>query len=198
MAIVRVAAGERFGKLTSVQRASSKDHHTKWRCVCDCGGVVEVRSDVLRRGGTKSCGCLHKKHGLTKTREFKSWVAMRARCYNPTDTGFKNYGGRGIAVCIQWMNSFEQFLNDMGPRPIGMSLGRKKNDEGYFPDNCRWETASQQNYNRRDMPIRKLPSIAIGAIKLCKSGISMREVGRRIGKGSSSVSRWMSRANEVE
>lgn len=75
---------------------------------------------------------------------------MLTRCFNPKATRFENYGGRGIAVCDSWRNSFEAFLADMGRKPSpAFSLDRINNDGNYEPGNCRWATASEQAFNRR-------------------------------------------------
>lgn len=139
-------------------------HHTEksgenyWLCRCDCGNVAIVRRSCLRRGATKSCGCLQRElivdrsrtHGLVATPEYHSWNGMKARCTNPKGKDWNRYGGRGIRVCDRWLNSFENFLADMGRRPgPGYSIERKENDGNYEPGNCCWATAKDQAKNRR-------------------------------------------------
>jgi hypothetical protein len=97
----------------------------------------------------------HRKHGEASrngivTAEYRAWQAMKTRCANEQQPGWKNYGGRGINVCDRWSNSFDDFLADMGRKPTPQySLERVNNDEGYFPENCKWATRSEQNSNRR-------------------------------------------------
>jgi hypothetical protein len=81
--------------------------------------------------------------------EYRSWVQMKQRCYNPNSYSYKNYGGRGIKVCDRWFNSFSSFIEDMGSRPKGLSLERKDNDGNYEPNNCKWATKNEQLKNRR-------------------------------------------------
>ena len=83
--------------------------------------------------------------------EYSSWAAMKTRCYNLKQIGYRLWGGRGITVCSEWLNSYEQFLKDMGRKPNkSYSLDRIDNDKGYSKDNCRWSTRHEQNLNRRN------------------------------------------------
>ena len=128
-----------------------------WKCLCDCGNIVEVRSSNLSTGGTKSCGCLNReprmtnlKHGHRRTKKvtatYISWANMLNRCSSPNSPEFHRYGGRGITVCERW-NDFRNFLEDMGIRPEGLTIDRIDNDRGYEPENCRWVTHKENNRN---------------------------------------------------
>ena len=142
--------GRRYARLEVIRRSQQTNSTGAafWLCRCDCGNEVETSGIGLRRGTTRSCGCLHITHGMTLSPEYRVWSSMHQRCTNPKHIRYANYGGRGISVCERW-NKFEMFFSDMGRRPAGLTLERVNNDEGYNPANCKWATLSEQNRNRR-------------------------------------------------
>lgn len=163
--VFRDRTGDQYGRLTVIglstrlERRSNGIYNRFWNCLCDCGNTVEVCSGNLPSGHTQSCGCfkaerIHEgtyKHGLIHTSEYWAWSSMRRRCYDTNDKGYKNYGARGITVCDRWIESFENFISDMGMKPSPKhSVERKNNDSGYSPENCIWGTRAQQNSNRRN------------------------------------------------
>jgi len=166
-AIHRNEVGRRYGRLVVVSRepdGHSRRGEKRWLCKCDCGTMTVVYQGNLRRGQSKSCGCLlkeiakhkHLTHGESNyrsnkgTKEYTAWARMLQRCYNNKLSIYKNYGGRGIKVCQRWLNSYINFLSDVG-RASGQkyTLGRINNDGNYEPSNVRWETLIQQASNKR-------------------------------------------------
>jgi len=150
--------GQRYGKLLVLHPKPSIGRQTRWECMCDCGALVETDTRSLRFSGKTSCGCdtFEKRsvklrtHGLSKTGTYKSWMMMKSRCLNPNYDFYCYYGGRGIGICKEWVESFETFLDDMGERPAGMTLDRIDSDGDYRKGNCKWSTREEQVDNRRN------------------------------------------------
>ena len=178
--------GQRYGRLKVVAPAAVDKWGSRlWLCECSCGGRITTHAHSLRSGDTGSCGCLRREttikrsttHGGSHTKEYRVWERMRIRCNNPNRADYERYGGRGIKVCARWMESFSNFLADMGTVPAGKSLDRINNDGDYEPSNCRWATASEQNRNRRKWvrkPLTEAHKLAISRAKRGKKYFDAR------------------------
>ena len=152
--------GKKFGRLTVLKQSGTKHKECVWECMCDCGNKTNVISSNLRKGHTKSCGCLNTertkqantKHGLYGTKIHSTYYNMKNRCYNPNYYLYKHYGGKGITVCDEWLgeNGLSNFYNWSLKNGYAddKSIDRIDNEKGYCPENCRWTTMKQQQNNR--------------------------------------------------
>ena len=151
--------GERFGRLTVHDFSHINDKgNIFWECICDCGQIVTVCGGSLTSGNTKSCGCYSRdltrkrftKHGMSYDRLYNIWNGMIFRCENYKSTEYGLYGGRGISVCEEWKDyaAFFHWAMDNG-YDEDLTLDRINNDDGYYPDNCRWVDFVDQANNRR-------------------------------------------------
>lgn len=148
--------GQKFGRWTVLERAEKhpKTGSSMWLCRCECGTEKVVSELSLVRGESKSCGCLHKNsmtsHNKAYTRIYRIWGHLKGRCLNKKHHAYKDYGGRGIAVCDEWLN-FEPFYDwamSNGYKE-DLSIDRINVNGNYEPNNCRWVTIKEQNRNRR-------------------------------------------------
>lgn len=156
--------GFKFGMLTVIKQAGfTDDGKAKWLCRCDCGNYKVIRSCNIRENSkTKSCGCYKReylkrtkhsyKHGMYGTRIYNEWASMKWRCYTKSNTSYKNYGGRGIRVCEEWLNDFLSFYTWAIENGYSdeLTLDRIDVDGNYEPDNCRWVSMKVQDNNKRN------------------------------------------------
>ena len=143
--------GQSFGRWTVISGSQTRNGFAYWQCQCQCGVVKDVSGVSLAKGDSLSCGCLSREsrpnHGLIKTPEYQAWDQMKQRV-RPNYQDRDRYYDRGIGIDPKWESSFQEFYNDMGKKPQGMTLDRIDNDKGYSKDNCRWATFTTQARNK--------------------------------------------------
>lgn len=158
--------GNVYGRLTVFEYAGKNKHGSYlWKCKCSCGNETTVISSSLRKGATKSCGCLSKeilsqinsKHSMRSSRFYRIWSGIKKRCDNQNSKEFMNYGGRGITYQSNWKD-FVNFKQDMYDAYLehckqfgedNTSIDRKDNSKGYSKKNCKWSTVKEQQRNTR-------------------------------------------------
>lgn len=178
---------QKFGRLTILKEGTvikyGKTTIRKVWCKCDCGIEKEIDFNSIKYGRSTSCGCfnreharkLHTKHGMAMLKpgvrhpDYCIWMKMKSRCLNPNDKSYPNYGGRGIAVCERWKQSFELFIADMGWRPNNhYSIERIDYNGDYCPENCKWVHKSEQTKNTRRVKLIDYNGSKYCLTDLCK------------------------------
>ena len=155
-----IKKGDKFNRLTAIRFVEMRgDSQQYWLFKCECGNEKILFVGNVKNGNTKACKCMQKemrakawksnlRHGLCNSKTYKSWVSMKQRCSNKSLREYKDYGGRGIIICEEWLK-FENFYKDMGDRPNGKTLDRIDNSKGYYKENCKWSTRKEQANNTR-------------------------------------------------
>ncbi len=183
---LEILTGRKFNRLTVLSYYGVKrPYKHQWLCLCDCGNEKVVVSHHLKSGAISSCGCNRYElsrlrlgtHGMSKTKEHKTWRNIKERCLNPNKKAYKDYGGRGITVCDEWVKSFETFFADMGFAPTDKhTIERLDNHLGYTKSNCVWLLNIYQNQNKRSV---------LGVEKVCEikrdiqAGLRSVEISRK-------------------
>lgn len=181
--------GEKFNRWTVLE-----EHSYKCKCLCECGTIKLVNKQNLKRGASKSCGCLKReqtierstKHNLRhETKLYGVWASMKQRCYNPRNKKFKRYGSRNIKVCDEWLEfeGFYKWAINNGYED-GLTLDRIDNDKNYYPENCRFTDAkTQANNTSRNVRIEILGINDTLANHERRFGINQETLKYRYSKG---------------
>lgn len=193
--------GKQYGRLTIVYTYVVEHSYGKLRhalCLCSCGKTKDIVYRQLNSGQTSSCGCLQKevlgkrnhdnrKHGYRNTPIYYVWGSMKERILNKNNHAYKHYGGRGIGVEPRWIDKekgFINFLADMGEIPKGYTLDRIDVNKGYYKDNCRWTTWTQQGNNRRNNRLITIDNTTKTISEWCNTyNLNKPAVYKRISKG---------------
>lgn len=185
-----VEVGQKYNRLTVISKPYKVEGCRRYVAdvICICGSKKTVQEYLIRKGIIKSCGCLRKEntsklklsHGMSRNPTYITWINMKARCLDSNREEYFNYGGRGITYDPRW-ESFENFLEDMGERPEGMTLDRVDVNGPYTKDNCRWTDKYVQSHNRRKQNKSTSQYLGVSFCRMTGKWVSkLRYEGRNI------------------
>lgn len=190
--------GKRYGYLTVLQKGRlNKPYHTMWLCQCDCGQVKEICGEHLKTGRTISCGCKKIEriikqstiHGESKIRLYRIWKALRKRCNNQMDDGYRLYGARGITVCEEWQKDYLIFKEWalLNGYKDNLEIDRIDVNGNYEPLNCRWVNEETQANNKRNNRYYVYQDEKLTLTQICrKYGFNYGTVKSRINRDGKS------------
>lgn len=209
--------GKRFGRLTIVdfEHATPPYRGWLWVCKCECGNTRTVMPNDVKRGKTRSCGCLHDEVCSKKASKFKHSVkdyprlysiynGIKKRCYNENEARYKDYGARGIEMCESWSNNTDGFDNFVEWSLLNnytddMTIDRIDVNSDYAPENCRWVSLAEQALNKRDTLWVTYKGKKIPLMTLCNEmGMSYDTVHNRVYTLNWSVERAVETPSQQE
>ena len=199
--------GKRFGRLIvvsfkdvrTVKSGGRIRRYAMWNCICDCGHAHIARSEDLKSGRTKSCGCLCQEqkrkrkltHGLSKTRLYRIYTGIKNRCFNTNEPSYRHYGGRGIRMCDEWAKDFMSFYTwaiangyDESLPANQCTIERIDVNGNYCPENCKWIPMRQQGWNKRNTRYVVYNGKKMSVAEASElSGISAKTIYTRLSRG---------------
>lgn len=186
---------QRFGRLVAIKHlGKNKNNKALWLCQCDCGNIITTQGSSLLQGRTTSCGCISRektikrntKHNMRHTRIYNTWLNMKSRCYNPNNKSYKYYGGKGITICDEWLNSPQNFISWAYSNGYTdeLTIDRIDVNGNYEPSNCRWITFTDQMNNRSVCTYFTIDGETHSLTEWCRIyNVSPKLVRPRINKG---------------
>lgn len=192
--------GQKYNRWTVLRFDSIRDNTAFWLCKCECGTIRVVSGVSLRNNDSKSCGCILKDtctkkiNGLSKTRINRIYHNIKYRCNNSSSPSYKNYGGRGIKICDEWLDKHNGFLNfynwsiNNGYKE-DLTIDRIDVNGNYEPSNCRWIPLTEQFYNKTDNVFYIVNNQKKCLSELCKEyNMPYQTVRKRLERGNDIIS----------
>lgn len=191
--------GRKFNRLTVISVAEKKvrsdgRNYNMVECRCDCGTQKTFNLSEVISNHSRSCGCYRRdrtkealrKHGKSNDSIYKVWAGAKRRCTNENDSGYKNYGGRGITMCAEWIDNssaFMQWALSNGYRQ-GLDIDRIDNNGDYSPENCRFVSRTENMRNNRRNRIIEYNGLSLPVSEMCERlNLKYSVVNKRLWRG---------------